>query len=208
VISASSGDVVFPIDPANIPTSVCVTLFEDANQNRLQDGNEGTLAGGSITLSLDGDPIADTQSREATPEATAEATADATTEATAEAATEASADTGTQANPLCVDDLASGLYVVEAVAPEGYGLTTPALLRVQVDTGAQVNVAFGAAEGVEPLVAPPADEGGIVNTTAEQETDTRAPDNGLPDNIGLIVFGVAGVVLVAGMGITLLMRRR
>ena len=215
VISASSGDVVFPIDPANVSTSVCVTLFEDTNQNRLQDGNEGTLAGGSITLSLDGAVIAPVQSEvaaEATIDATADVTAEATSEATAESTEEATADAGanagTQANPLCFDDLASGLYVVQAVAPEGYGLTTPEQLRVQVDTGARVNVAFGAAEGVEPLVAPPADEGGIVNTTAEQETDTRAPDNGLPDNIGLIVFGVAGVVLVAGMGITLLMRRR
>lgn len=205
VISAT--DVALPIDPASSSAAVCITLFEDANGNRLQDGNESLLAGGSVTLSLNGTPIAPPAAAAPTTETTAEATAEATPETTAEA-TEPAAPASANANPLCFENLASGLYVAQAAAPQGYGLTTPDQLRVQVAAGAQVDVSFGAAQGVQALVAPPADEGGIVNTDAGQETDTTAPQNGLPNNIGLIVFGVAGVVLVAGMGISLLMRRR
>ena len=178
VISAASGGAVYPIDPANTGASVCVIFFEDVNGNRLQDGSEAPLAGGDILLTLDGTPAGQHET-EAVPD------------------------------PFCFDNLTSGSYTAQAAPPDGYGLTTPNQLRVQVYPGAQINVIFGAAEGVEPLSVPPADAGGIVSDTTGSESDTRAENpNSLPDNIGLIVFGVAGVVLVAGMGVTLLMRRR
>ena len=56
MISAASGDVVYPIDPSNDAASVCVTLFEDANSNRIQDVGEGALAGGGILLASSGTP--------------------------------------------------------------------------------------------------------------------------------------------------------
>ncbi|MEP7293037.1 MAG: LysM peptidoglycan-binding domain-containing protein [Chloroflexota bacterium] len=178
VISVASGEVAYPIDPENSSASVCVSFFEDANGNRLQDGGESALAGGNVLLTLDGAPAGSHES-ESLPD------------------------------PYCFDGLASGNYAVSAAAPSGYGLTTPNQLQVQAYPGAQINVAFGAAEGIEAVVVPSADEGGIVNTTSAAETATSAPNSsGLPDNIGLIVFGAAGVVLVAGMGITLMMRRR
>ena len=178
VISAASGEVVFPIDPANASASVCVTFFEDDNGNRLQDGAESALAGGDILLLLDGAPAGAHE-------------------------TEASPD------PFCFENLVAGSYGVEAAPPDGYGLTTPAQLRAQVEAGTRINVVFGAAEGVEAVTVPPADAGGIVNTEASAETDTRASTtSSLPENIGLIVFGAAGVVLFAGMGVSLLLRRR
>jgi hypothetical protein len=153
-------------------------FFEDANGNRLQDGSEGSLAGGDILLTLDGAP-------------------------------EGQHESDDSPDPFCFDNLPSGSYTAQAAPPDGYGMTTPNQLRVQVYPGARINVVFGAAEGVEPISVPPADEGGNVSDTSGSETDTRAQNpNTLPDNIGLIVFGVAGVVLVAGMGVTLLMRRR
>jgi LysM repeat protein len=116
--------------------------------------------------------------------------------------------TDSQPDPFCFDNLAAGNYVVSAAAPPGYGLTTPDQLRVQAYPGAQVSLAFGAAQGVEPIVLPPSDEqGGIVNTENTAQTDTRS-SNPLSRNIGLIVFAAAGVVLIAGMGITVFMRRR
>ncbi len=177
VISVASGDVVYPIDPANDAASVCVTLFEDANSNRIQDVGEGALAGGGILLTSDGTPAG-------------------------EHTTDSSPD------PYCFDGLAAGSYVVEAAAPDGYGLTTPDQLRVQAYAGAQINVAFGAAQGIQTVAPPPADSGGIASPTTGAESDTRANSSPLGDNAGLIVFGVAGVVLVAGMGISLLLMRR
>ena len=56
VISVASGTVVYPIDPANNTASICVTLFEDGNSNRIQDGGENVLAGGNILLTRGGAP--------------------------------------------------------------------------------------------------------------------------------------------------------
>lgn len=177
VISASSGDVVYPINPADRSASICVMLFEDGNQNRIQDAGEDALAAGEILLTMSNAP------------AGAHTTDDSP-------------------DPYCFEALAAGSYLVAAAVPTGYGLTTPDQLRVQAVAGAQINVAFGAAEGVEPVEPPPADDGGIVSSTAGDETDTRANDVSVGDNIGLVVFGAAGLVLVAGLGVSLLMRRR
>ena len=67
--------------------------------------------------------------------------------------------------------------MVEAAAPDGYGLTTPDQLRVQAYAGAQINVAFGAAQGVQTVAPPPADSGDIVSPTrARRPTRRRAAD--------------------------------
>lgn len=180
VISSASGSVVYPIDPSDDDAAICVTFFEDGNQNRIQDSGEDALADGDVLLTAAGAPVGQHT-------------------------------TDDEPDPFCFDGLAAGNYVVEAAPPDGYGLTTPDQLRVQAYAGAQVNVTFGAAEGVEQVEPPPADtQGGIVSPTAGSETDTRSTASASPfgDNIGLIVFGAAGVVLVAGMGISVLMRRR
>lgn len=57
VISAANG-VVYPINPADESASICVLMFEDTNQNRLQDADEGLVSGGTITLSLNGAQVA------------------------------------------------------------------------------------------------------------------------------------------------------
>ncbi|MFN8560539.1 MAG: LysM peptidoglycan-binding domain-containing protein [Anaerolineae bacterium] len=178
VISSASGGVVYPINPADSAPSICVILFEDDNQNRIQDSGEDELAGGEILLLASGTPVGQ-HTTESLPD------------------------------PYCFDGLAARDYVVEAAPPSGYGLTTPNQLRVQAYAGAHIDVAFGAAQGVEPVEAPPADDGGIVSATNGDETDTRASSaSPFSDNSGLIVFGAAGVVLVAGLGISLLLRRR
>lgn len=45
-------------DPLNTSAQVCVLMFEDKNQNRLQNVGEGLLAGGVITLKRGADEIA------------------------------------------------------------------------------------------------------------------------------------------------------
>ena len=177
VISVASGTVVYPIDPANNTASVCVTLFEDGNSNRIQDNGENVLPGGTILLTLNGAPAGQHT-------------------------------TDTQPDPYCFSGLAAGSYVVQAAAPSGYGLTTPDQLRVQAYPGAQINVAFGAAQGVQPIQPPPADSAVSSPPSNAQANPPASSSNPLANNIGLIVFGAAGIVLIAGMGITVLMMRR
>lgn len=49
--------MVFPLDPADESASICVMMFDDANQNRLQDAGEGLVTGGTIALILAGETI-------------------------------------------------------------------------------------------------------------------------------------------------------
>ncbi len=176
VIAVTPGAGVYPLDPALTSASICVTFFEDANQNRIQDGGEDVLAGGQVLLTRDGAPAGQHQ-------------------------------TGTDPDPYCFAELTPGSYDLQGVAPSGYGLTTPDQLHVSGYAGARINVAFGAASGVAPVEPPPAD----VSASGEVATpavDTSASNTGLPNNIGLIVFGVAGIVLIGGLGITILLLRR
>lgn len=176
VISVASGRVLPPIDPAEQDASICVIMFDDVNQNRIQEQGEPPLADGVLQLSANGAPQGD-------------------------------GETDGSDDPFCFTDLVAGDYVVAAGAPSGYGLTTPDQLRVRATAGAAVTVAFGAAQGVAPAAPPPPDDGGLVSEVVAQETDTRAADP-LADNAGLLVFGLAGVVLVAGTGLSLILRRR
>lgn len=173
IVSAANG-VVFPINPADESASVCVMMFDDANQNRLQDADEGLVTGGRIVLSLDG----------------------------AEVAQHITGDL----DPTCIDGLTSAQYLANAEPPSGYGLTTAGQLNVRTTGGAQIGIAFGAAAGLQPVVAPPPDNGAAITDVV---AETNAPE-GVPlrENIGLIVFGAAAFVLVVGMGATLLLRRR
>ena len=174
----SVGTAVYPIDPAANTASICVIFFEDSNNNRIQDMGESTLPGGDILLTSNGAPAGQHTS-------------------------------DNQPDPFCFDQLAAGSFSVQASAPEGYGLTTPDQLKVQAYPGAQINVAFGAAQGVEAVVPPPADSNGSVSATSGSDTDTHSSGaNGLSSNLGLIVFGAAGLVLVVGMSVSVILRRR
>lgn len=175
----SVGSGVQPsIDPSASTSQICVSLFNDINHNRIQELGEALLEGGTVIISKLGEAV-DIPAYQ--------------TDGTSE--------------PYCFTNLAPADYIASIDAPAGYGLTTPNQFMIRTQAGAAVNVIFGAAEGVAVVEAPPADEGGIVNEEVAQETDTRA-SNPITDNLGLIVFGAAGFVLLAGMGVTLFMRRR
>jgi LysM repeat protein len=174
VIQANTGE----IDPAARTGQVCVTFFEDANQNRIQEAGEGLLAGGNIQLMLG-------------------------TNAAGEQATDGASD------PYCFNDLSIGDYVASAGAPEGFGLTTPDRLQVRLNPGSTVNVVFGAAEGVQPAIIPTADP----NTPlVDQRLSVAVPQRSFADTLlsfsGVIIAGLAGVVLLGGLGTALLLRRR
>lgn len=110
------------------------------------------------------------------------------------------------AEPVCIEDLEAGDYMAVATAPTGYGLTTPDQLRLRLQAGSTLAVNFGAASGVEALPPPPSD----IDIDDLTETETAAEDNdssNLLQNLGLIVFGLAGLTLVGGLGVSLLLRR-
>lgn len=160
-------------------TGVCVLMFDDANQNRVRETGEGLLAGGTIALSLDGATVETHQ-----------------TDGTSE--------------PHCFEELSPGDYIAAATPPDGYGLTTAAQLRLNVRVSDKpVNAVFGAAQGVAVAVVPPADtsEG---EAEAPQIVDDPAGSvtNPLVQNLGLIVFGLAGFVILIGIATALLLRRR
>lgn len=171
-------DAASAIDPLAQTAVVCVTFFEDKDQNRLQEQGESLLAGGAIRLLLGSDAVG-------------EYLTDGTSE------------------PHCFDSLAAGDYVASAGAPQGYGLTTPDQLRLRLNPGATINITFGAAEGVQPPVVPPPDAGG---TVAEATPATPDAPPSITDQLlslsGVLVFALAGIVLVGGLGVAALMRRR
>lgn len=164
-------------DPGALAATVCVLLFDDANQNRLQEPGETLLPGGTIQIASGDDLLGNVESALA---------------------------------PQCFDDLASGNYVVSASAPTGFGLTSPDQFRLRALAGSRLEVAFGAAAGVVAAQPPPADTTSNVSQVTAQAADSGAISSleDLFDISGLIVFGLAGVVFVAGLGLTLFLRRR
>ncbi len=162
-------------DPTLLDPGICVSIFTDDNQNGVLEANEPYLADGIIVLS-------DSENAEVSTYAT-----------------------DGESEPFCFDELDAGRYTLKGTAPEGYGLTTSPLLRVNLEDGETITVQFGAKQGLEVLAMP------TVNpnppTQAPPETGAATEDNDLADYSGLIVFGLAAAVLVIGMGASLLMRR-
>jgi hypothetical protein len=165
------------INPVSTQAQVCVLLFDDENQNRIQEPGEVLLSGGTITLALGSENVG-------------------------------SYTTDGVDEPHCFEALDAGDYVALVSAPEGYGLTTPDQLRLQANPGPAINIAFGAAQGVQPAVIPAVDVGGVAEETVQQENVSSSLFDQLLANSGLIVFGLAAVVLIGGVGLTVLLRRR
>jgi len=107
--------------------------------------------------------------------------------------------------PFCFTDLAAGEYVASASAPQGYGFTTSDTFALRVTAGSQVTLPFGVGEGLAVVVLPPADSAA---PDAAQTTVTQTASNPILDNLGLIALATAGSLLVIGLGIAFLLRRR
>lgn len=106
--------------------------------------------------------------------------------------------------PFCINDLDMGEYIAVASAPEGYSLTMAQQVRLAPSENTQI--AFGASQSA-PQSAPQNVASSSQADAAAQQTS--APDNSqLPQIALLIVGGLAGVVIVAGMLHTILLRRR
>lgn len=163
-------------NPVLLEAGVCVTLFNDKNQNRLQSGDEPYLAGGEIRL----------VDRAGTDIGTRTTTADG--------------------EPACFVDIVPGNYSLSAIAPDGYGLTTPATLSITVQAGTQFQISFGAAQGVTVATAPTPDNQVIGDAAGAQSGGATTPAD--PRSLlGIIFIGLAGVVLVGGIVLSVIIRR-
>lgn len=156
---------------------VCTLLFEDTNPNRLQESGEGLLAGGTIALIGDSGEVG-------------------------------SHVTDGMSEPYCFEGLTSGAYIAIVTPPTGYGVTTASAYNVVLGAGQQVDAVFGAASGFVPP-QPPASQGvGLFSDETGTETDiATGPLDQVLENLGIVMLGVAGVVLLGGVGLTLLLRR-
>lgn len=162
------------IDPTTLESGICLGFFDDSNQNGTLGAGETYLADGIITIVDSNDEKVETYL------------------------------TDGESEPFCFDELEAGRYTLNGTAPEGYGLTTSPVLRINLEDGDMVMARFGVKQGLEVLAIPTVD---TRPTQVPPETDASDANN-LMDFSGLIVFGLAGVVLVFGFGASLLMRRR
>lgn len=118
-------------------------------------------------------------------------------------------ETDANGEPFCLDAIQPGVYIANATAPTGYGLTTPAGLRVDARPGTDVQIAFGAALGAVIAPVPTVDIDAVVDSTVVEPIrppQSSTPSNIVRDNLGWIAFGLAGIVLIGGMGAALLAR--
>lgn len=106
--------------------------------------------------------------------------------------------------PICFNNLPNGIFLISAVPPDKYSLTTPPQLRVEIKAGQRINVAFGAAQGYKDGQA------ALVATEAappKQTVPSTTVGDLIGQNSGLIVLAVAGFLFVAGMSVAFLARR-
>ncbi|MBN1966954.1 MAG: LysM peptidoglycan-binding domain-containing protein [Anaerolineae bacterium] len=110
--------------------------------------------------------------------------------------------------PFCFTALVPGSYLISLVAPAGYGVTTPDSYTLAVGAGGAVEAVFGAAQGYTPPPQPAAQAGGLFSDETGSETDTASSGlDMLLQYSGVIVLVLAGVVLVGGVLLVVILRR-
>lgn len=105
----------------------------------------------------------------------------------------------------CFTELAAGDYTLHATPPDNYGMTTPAQIALSLPRGAALTASFGAASGF--TATQPPDAGNVPPKTISP-SDSDALLNSLSQNAGILLLIVAGIVLVSGIGLALIIRRR
>ncbi|GAB1422292.1 hypothetical protein MASR2M15_25170 [Anaerolineales bacterium] len=165
-------------DPSAVDSIICFVVFNDLNQNRIQDPDETFVSGGEILFNdANGVEFGKFTSDEAEPR-------------------------------QCLETLPPGDYVANASSPAGFGLTTPGRLNVKIQPGTRnFELRFGVAEGLQVAQAPTPDQSDL-QATPQTISETVPVSNPLLDNIGLILMVAAALVLVVGGGIAFFLLRR
>lgn len=106
--------------------------------------------------------------------------------------------------PYCFELTEADTYQMQIYPPAGFAPTTESSWAVSVANGESYTVSFGLREGAQAVAAVDA---AVSDTTGAVVAEAPEESGGLTDNLGLIVLGVAGVlVLVAILGVVLLRR--
>ena len=108
-----------------------------------------------------------------------------------------------ESEPYCPSDIQRGIYRIEGEAPAGYGMTGSAILVVDLRAGGEVSVDFGAKQGLATSIVPTPDP-----QAGKGEAQAGESSSLLYELSGLFVLGLAGVVLISGMALSLFIRGR
>ena len=107
-----------------------------------------------------------------------------------------------ESEPYCRRDLGRELYQLELRPPEGYGATSSTSLQIDLRAGGSVNVDFGAKRGLEAFIVPTAEATAVAPVAEDSESSL------LREASGIFVLALAGVVLIGGLLVSLLLRGR
>ena len=160
--------------PQVTPGSVCVQVFEDANNDGIRaEQGELPMPDQAVTISQNGNTV--------------------TTYVT---------DGSGELH--CFEGLETGTYQVQIFPTADYVVTTDDSWAVAIAEGVMIPVSFGLQVAPEGI----ADAGEqAVDSTEDATAAEQDSGSGLSDNIGIIVLGVAALLIVlAGAGVYLLRR--
>lgn len=158
-------------DPANLSPQICFIIYADDNQNGMREPNETKLSAGQIIL-LDDVGIEQLHYT-----------------------------TDGEAEPYCVRDLGRRMYRLEALPPDGYGISGATSLWLDLRAGGQLQLDFGARPG---LARAPVPDLAVDIESAPSDESTGL----LREMSGLIVLALAGLVFVSGTVVSLFLRGR
>jgi hypothetical protein len=133
-----------PSGPTSTPFNgygqACFILFEDLNGNGIQDAGEGFITGGTVGVVLP-DNSSQPYNYFTLPES----------------GQPASAITGASNQPVCIDGLPEGDYILTATLPQSFQASTNLIYPATIQAGQTLLLRFGA---VPPGSPPPANGGG------------------------------------------------
>ena len=113
--------------------SVCVMLYDDLNGDALHQDSEATIPNGAVSVTGTSGQYSQT------------------------------ANTTSGIDPICFSKIVQGTYNISVAAPEGYNPTTQLNYTLEIKTGEQIYVDFGAQQGGQAKPPDPANVPGGSN---------------------------------------------
>lgn len=168
-----------PVTEAAAPLAgtICVATFQDANADGQRGEGEPLVPNAAIAIARAGSTVS-------------------------------TYITDGMSEPYCFELTDADSYQLQLYPPAGFASTTQDNWAVAIANGESYTVSFGLTE-MAPAVASVDTTQTAADTTSTAATtaETTTTEGGLMDNLGIIVLGVAGLLLVlAGVGVVLLRR--
>ena len=157
--------------------TICVGAFNDANADGQRNEGEGLVADAAIQLAREGAVVS-------------------------------TYITDGASEPFCIELTEPGSYQLQIYPPAGFAATTEDNWAVSIANGESYTVSFGLGEASAAVAEAAATTTGEDTAAGATPGATdEAADDGLPGNLGMIVIGVAAVlVVIAVVGVVLLRR--